>query len=123
MQEGRGTGTLTRPAGRLGLWRQVIGYGAGARVSANCKGRHMIKTQIRLDVPPVEPKDRYERIMSAYESPATGETMELVVDHDPHCMYYTLRATRGDDAFKYLEGGPETWRVIVRRVTDAPEVS
>jgi uncharacterized protein (DUF2249 family) len=85
----------------------------------------MMKTQIRLDVRPVEPKHRYEQIMGAYESLAIGETLELVVDHDPQCMYYTLRATRGDDAFsfEYLEKGPETWRVIVGRVTDAPEVS
>lgn len=82
-------------------------------------------TQIRLDVRPVEPKDRYERIMGAYETLAIGETLELVVDHDPQCMYYTLRATRGDDAFTfdYLENGPDTWRVLVGKRTAAPEVS
>jgi uncharacterized protein (DUF2249 family) len=51
--------------------------------------------------------------------------MELVVDHDPECMYYTLLATRGDEAFtfEYLEKGPERWRVIVGRRTAAPAVS
>ncbi|MBR9988188.1 MAG: DUF2249 domain-containing protein [Gemmatimonadetes bacterium] len=84
-----------------------------------------MKTQIRLDVRPVEPRHRYEQIMGAYESLGIGESLELVVDHDPQCMYYTLRATRGDDAFSfdYLEQGPETWRVIVVRLTDAAEVS
>jgi uncharacterized protein (DUF2249 family) len=84
-----------------------------------------MNTQLRLDVRPVEPKDRYERIMGTYESLAVGETLELVVDHDPQCMYYTLRATRGDDAFSfdYLENGPETWRVLVRKCTDAPEAA
>jgi uncharacterized protein (DUF2249 family) len=84
-----------------------------------------VTTQIRLDVRPVEPKDRYERIMGAYETLAIGETLELVVDHDPQCMYYTLRATRGDDAFTfdYLENGPDTWRVLLGRRTAAPEVS
>ena len=84
-----------------------------------------MKTQVMLDVRPVEPKNRYEQIMGAYESLQVGETMELVVDHDPQCMYYTLRATRGDDAFsfEYLENGPETWRVHVCRLTDAAEVS
>lgn len=84
-----------------------------------------MKAQIHLDVRPVEPKHRYEQIMGAYESLAVGESLELVVDHDPQCMYYTLRATRGDDAFsfEYLEQGPETWRVIVARLTDAVEVS
>ena len=80
---------------------------------------------LKLDVRPVEPKDRYDRIIGAYESLGVGQTMELVVDHDPQCMYYTLRATRGDDAFtfEYLERGPETWRVIVGKVIDVAEVA
>ena len=68
-----------------------------------------------LDVRPVEPKDRFETIMTAYEALTQGETLELIVDHDPLCMYYTIRATRGEDsfAFQYLENGPEVWRVEV----------
>jgi uncharacterized protein (DUF2249 family) len=70
-----------------------------------------------LDVRAVEPKHRFELIMDAYEALAASETLELTVDHDPKCMYYTLKATRGDDAFtfEYLEEGPETWRVQVRK--------
>ena len=36
-------------------------------------------------------------------------------------MYYTLRATRGEDSFgfEYLEDGPETWQVVVTRKTPA----
>lgn len=78
----------------------------------------------RLDIRPVEPKDRFERIMAAYEALAVESTLELVVDHDPKCMYYTLRATRGEESFRfeYLEDGPEVWRVHVRRLTAAPAV-
>lgn len=70
-----------------------------------------------LDVRPMEPKDRFERIMGTWDGLSSGQAMQLVVDHDPTCMYYTLRATRGDDAFlfEYLEEGPETWRVLVTR--------
>jgi uncharacterized protein (DUF2249 family) len=72
---------------------------------------------LELDVRTVQPKDRYEQIMAAYESLETGETLELTVDHDPKCMYYTLKATRGDDAFDfdYHEDGPVSWRVHVRK--------
>jgi len=68
-----------------------------------------------LDVRPVEPKDRFELIMGAYDRLSSGQILELTVDHDPKCMYYTLKATRGDDAFsfEYLEDGPVTWRVHV----------
>ena len=77
----------------------------------------MIDNLVALDVRPVEPKDRFERIMGAYEALAPDQTLELIVDHDPKCMYYTLRATRGDDAFTFdtIENGPETWRVRVTR--------
>lgn len=83
----------------------------------------MSATQVSLDVRPVAPKDRYDRIMEAYEGLAVGEVLALTVDHDPQCMYYTLRATRGAEAFdfEYLEQGPETWRVLVHKLTDAPE--
>lgn len=78
---------------------------------------------VQLDVRPVEPKERYERIMGTYDCLPVGGVMELTVDHDPQCMYYTLRATRGDDAFTfdYLEKGPETWRVLVGKRTAAQE--
>jgi uncharacterized protein (DUF2249 family) len=70
-----------------------------------------------LDVRPVEPKGRFLAIMGAYDALAPGATLELTVDHDPRCMYYTLQATREDDdfTFRYLEEGPEVWRVEVRR--------
>ena len=71
----------------------------------------------RLDVRSVEPKDRFEKIMGAYHRLEAGQTLELLVDHDPKCMYYTLLADYGADAFgfEYLEQGPETWRVHVIR--------
>ncbi len=79
--------------------------------------------QVQLDIRPVEPKDRYERIMNAYEQLTGLQTLELTVDHDPRCMYYALRATRGDGAFSfdYLEDGPETWRVRVRKTSASEE--
>lgn len=80
---------------------------------------------VELDVRPVEPKHRFERIMGAYDGLAADETLELTVDHDPKCMYYTLKATRGDDAFTfdYLEAGPVTWRVLVGKRQPVEAVS
>jgi uncharacterized protein (DUF2249 family) len=74
----------------------------------------------RLDVRPVPPKDRFDTIMGAYEALEPGGELELAVDHDPTCMYYTLKATRGDAAFEfeYIEAGPRTWRVRVRKILD-----
>ena len=72
---------------------------------------------VHLDVRGVEPKDRFDLIMGSWSRLAPRQTLELAVDHDPKCMYYTLKATQGDEAFTftYLEDGPETWRVHVRK--------
>jgi uncharacterized protein (DUF2249 family) len=77
----------------------------------------MMTRHVELDVRPVEPKDRFERIMGAYEGLTPDQVLELTVDHDPKCMYYALQATRGAGAFsfEYLEAGPEIWRVKVRK--------
>lgn len=70
-----------------------------------------------LDVRPTAPKYRFDKIMQAYRGLAPGEVLELLVDHDPKCMYYTLLADHGAKTFDfaYLERGPETWRVHVTR--------
>jgi len=77
-----------------------------------------MSVRTRLDVRGVEPKNRFECIMGAYERLLELESLELTVDHDPKCMYYTLRATQGDEAFSfdYLDDGPETWRVLVQKL-------
>jgi uncharacterized protein (DUF2249 family) len=82
-------------------------------------------TTTEVDVRPIEPRYRYEIIMDAYNGLGIGESMQLTVDHDPQCMYYTLRATRGDDAFgfEYIEHGPETWRVVVTRFAAEDETA
>jgi uncharacterized protein (DUF2249 family) len=76
-----------------------------------------MSSMTRVDVRATAPMHRFEQIMGAYEALAPGQALHLIVDHDPKCMYYTLRATRGEDSFdfEYLEDGPETWQVVVTR--------
>lgn len=71
----------------------------------------------RLDVRPVAPKHRLEKIMGAWNNLGVGEVLYLSVDHDPQCMYYTLAADYGKDAFsfEYLQSGPIDWEVRVTR--------
>lgn len=73
-----------------------------------------------LDVRGVAPKDRFELITGMYDALAPGEALDLIVDHDPECMYFTLLGTRGAAAFRfeYRERGPVTWRVQVTKLAD-----
>ena len=83
-----------------------------------------VQQTTELDVTGVEPRHRFDLIMRAYDGLAPGHLLELTVDHDPTCMYYTLLAERGEGTFRfdYLERGPEVWRVRVlkRRAAGAP---
>jgi uncharacterized protein (DUF2249 family) len=74
-------------------------------------------THTELDVRPVEPKHRLETIMGAYQALPPGGMLDLTVDHDPKCMYYTLGALHGEETFtfEYRENGPEVWRVEVQK--------
>jgi len=80
--------------------------------------------RVELDVRPVPPKDRFDLIIGTYHSLEPDQVLDLTVDHDPECMYYTLKATEGDDAFRfeYLERGPINWRVEVRKSAGAAPV-
>lgn len=77
----------------------------------------MAHNECRLDVRPVEPKHRLETILGAWNQLGPGDALYLCVDHDPQCMYYTLAADYGKDAFafEYLKSGPEDWEVKVTR--------
>ncbi len=88
-----------------------------SRRSAGC-GSKAESRAIELDVRPVEPRDRLETILGAYRSLARGGTMQLTVDHDPSCMYYTLQATEAEGSFSFnkLEDGPEVWRAQVTKL-------
>lgn len=71
---------------------------------------------LALDVRAVAPKDRLETLLGAYDALGPGELLDLLVDHDPECLYYTLRAEREPGfGFEYVERGPARWRVLVTR--------
>ncbi len=46
----------------------------------------------------------------------SGEKMEIINDHDPRPLHYQLLAeNEGQFEWKYLEEGPEIWRVEITR--------
>ncbi len=77
----------------------------------------VVMNETYLDVRPVEPKHRLETILNAWAALKIGDALFLSVDHDPQCMYYTLAADYGKDAFafEYIKSGPIDWEVKVTR--------
>lgn len=74
------------------------------------------QTQI-VDVRHTPPAQRHPMIFGAFENLRPGEHFELVNDHDPKPLYYQFQAERtGEFEWEYLERGPETWRVSIKKV-------
>ncbi len=69
-----------------------------------------------LDVRTLVPAERHRRIFTTYEGLSAGAAFELVNDHDPKPLYYQFDAEhRGAFTWRYLEQGPEVWRVEIGR--------
>jgi uncharacterized protein (DUF2249 family) len=70
-----------------------------------------------VDVRRIQPRDRHPLIFSTFRGLSAGESMELVNDHDPRPLYFHFQAELpGKFTWDYLETGPETWRVSIRRL-------
>ncbi len=69
-----------------------------------------------LDVRPMPPPVRHPTIFQRFDGLAPGDGFVLVNDHDPKPLLYTFqneRPARFD--WSYLEAGPATWRVEIKR--------
>jgi uncharacterized protein (DUF2249 family) len=63
-----------------------------------------------LDVRDLPPKERHPKIMDAFESLDSGESLTLINDHDPKPLYYEMQAERDAfdaDNYEMEKEGPE----------------
>ena len=76
-----------------------------------------------LDVRPLPPRERHERIFSVLDDLAVGSTVRLVNDHDPKPLRYQLDAERPSQfRWQTIEAGPDAWAIDITsraRVVDA----
>jgi uncharacterized protein (DUF2249 family) len=69
-----------------------------------------------IDVRTIIPRERHPLIFRTFDALEPGQAFELVNDHDPKPLYYQLTAERpGQLEWRYLQQGPEVWRVHVGR--------
>jgi uncharacterized protein (DUF2249 family) len=62
------------------------------------------------------PRERHPKIFGTWEELAPGEAILLVNDHDPVPLYYQFAAEHtGAFHWKYLEEGPDVFRVRITR--------
>jgi len=73
-----------------------------------------------VDVRAIAPREGHPLIFSTFRGLRLGQAMELVNDHDPRPLYYQFAAEiPGAFTWEYLERGPETWRVAIKRTAEA----
>ncbi|MBV6509429.1 MAG: hypothetical protein JJLCMIEE_02520 [Acidimicrobiales bacterium] len=67
-----------------------------------------------IDVREIEPRIRHETIFDRLDSLDPGESLRLVVDHDPVPLRYQLDATRTSQ-FNWtpVMSGPEEWQIDI----------
>ena len=71
----------------------------------------------QLDIRPVVPKEKHPKIFSTFDSLKSGETFQLINDHDPMPLYYQFQVERKDQFdWEYVEKGPKVWRVNISKI-------
>ncbi len=70
----------------------------------------------QLDVRNIIPKEKHPTIFLTFDALNSGETFQLVNDHDPVPLYYQFEAERKNlFDWAYVENGPQVWRVNISK--------
>jgi uncharacterized protein (DUF2249 family) len=70
-----------------------------------------------VDVRHLAAGEREPLIFSTFKQLATGQSMELVNDHDQKPLHEQFQAElSGKFVWEYLEQGPVTWRVAITKL-------
>lgn len=78
----------------------------------------MSQSSAQIDVRKIEVRDKHNRIFETLDSLKIGQSLEIINDHDPKPLRYQLDAEHaGGFSWKYVEEGPEVWRVIITKNT------
>ena len=78
--------------------------------------RHEASSTV-LDVREMPPRVRHPRIFETFDALAPGASFVLVNDHDPKPLFYQFQFERPKTfSWRYLQEGPEAWRVEITKL-------
>jgi len=70
-----------------------------------------------LDLRPMPPFERHEKIFQMWGNLKTGETLKIINDHDPRPLRYQFEVEHKNKYdWKYLQEGPKDWIVKIKKV-------
>ncbi len=77
-----------------------------------------------LDLRPLPPWERHERIFAFWEGLKVGETLRIINDHDPRPLHYQFMVEYADQyVWEYEQQGPQDWVVRIRKTREAVPVA
>ena len=72
---------------------------------------------IELDLRPIMPFERHEKIFQMWDALKPGETLRIINDHDPKPLHYQFEAEyKGQYEWAYEQSGPKDWMVTIKKV-------
>ncbi|PIQ89237.1 MAG: hemerythrin [Candidatus Omnitrophica bacterium CG11_big_fil_rev_8_21_14_0_20_42_13] len=70
-----------------------------------------------LDLRPMPPFERHEKIFQAWDSLGSGDTLKITNDHDPKPLRYQFEVEYKDKyTWEYKQKGPKDWVVEIKKV-------
>lgn len=70
-----------------------------------------------IDLRPMLPYERHEKIFKTWETLQTGETLRIINDHNPKPLYYQFEAEqKGKFQWEYEQEGPRDWVFKIKRI-------
>ncbi len=75
------------------------------------------KQMLELDLRPIMPFERHEKIFEMWDALSSGETLRITNDHDPKPLHYQFEAEyKGQYEWEYEQEGPKDWIVKIKKV-------
>ena len=79
-----------------------------------------VTSKICIDLQHIPPQDRHLLVLSTFGKLPAGEALEIVDDRDPGPLRFQIQAQwPGQSSWRYLESGPQVWRVAIARKASA----
>ena len=88
--------------------------------ACGCHGHGASTATGVLDVRDMPPRVRHPKIFEAFDALTLGASFLLINDHDPKPLFYQFQFERPKIfGWRYLEEGPEAWRVEITKLAPA----
>jgi uncharacterized protein (DUF2249 family) len=99
------------------VWRVRIRKTKDAEAGAS-------EAKLKFDVRKIPPPDRHPSIFHRFGTLTSGESIEIINDHDPRPLYFHFQQTYGDAfSWEYLQQGPDLWKVKITKESRRPKES